>query len=578
MHRTNRVLNPAFAGLFLGLLLSGLPMATARAQAPKTAGSAPALIIPINGTQAIQMSTKKKIKSAVNTREVVARIQELPGEPTKILITGLDAGVSHLTLTDEDGKVEELDVVVQTDVEFLRTQIKRTVPSANVEPIPVSSNTIILQGTVNSAEDVDTIMAIARGVAGNQVFNHMKVAGVQQVQLCVTIAAVSRSEFRAMNFDWILNRNDVTIGSLIGGAISVAGGTVQVGGGNSAQLGNPNGAATNIFFGLSKNGTNLLVFFQALKTHNVVKLLAEPRIVTLSGRPASFLSGGEQAVPIPAGLGQVGVQFEEFGTRVNLLPVILGEGKVHLEIEPEVSNLDANFGTTINGTTVPGRKTQRVHTTVELEDGQTFVIGGLIQRDLTGTTQKVPILGEIPFLAPAFSSNTITETEQELVVLVTPHLVDAMSCDQVQGKLLPGQETRTADDFELFLEGILEAPRGQRQINFPLGYQAAYKNGPSAKEYPCGVVDEGHGFGFGGCRNGSCGAGSCGAGSCANGTAATPAAGGSAMKSMPNAPATKGDSALELAPDTVPNSQPTATTGKPTVLPPLPAETNGEKP
>ncbi|HEY1861562.1 MAG TPA: BON domain-containing protein [Gemmataceae bacterium] len=564
MHRTNRVLNQAFAGLFLGLLLSGLPMATARAQAPRAAtGGGPALIIAINGTQAIQMSTKKKIKSATNSRDIVARIQEVPGDPTKILITGLDAGVSHLVLTDEDGKVEELDVVVQTDVEFLRTQIKRTVPTANVEPIPVSSNTIILKGTVNSPEDIDAIMAIARGIGGNQIYNQMRVAGVQQVQLCVTIAAVSRSEFRAMAFDWVLNRNDISLGSLIGGAGSI-GGFVGVGGATSGTLGNPNGAPTNLFFALNKNGTNILTFLQALKTENVVKLLAEPRIVTLSGRPASFLSGGEQAVPIPAGLGQVGVQFEEFGTRVNFLPVILGEGKIHLEVEPEVSALDANFGTTINGTTVPGRKTQRVHTTVEMEDGQTFVIGGLIQRDFTGSTSKVPILGEIPFLAPVFSSNTITETEQELVILVTPHLVDAMSCDQVAGKLLPGQETRTADDFELFLEGILEAPRGQRQINFPCGYQAAYKNSPTASQFPCGVVDDGHGGIGGGCRNGSCGAGAC--------------SNGAGTQALSMTPATKGGETVQQPADAVPNSQPTAINSKPTVLPPLPPETNGEKP
>jgi pilus assembly protein CpaC len=151
-----------------------------------------------------------------------------------------------------------------------------------------------------------------------------------------------------------------------------------------------------------------------------------------------------------------------------------------------------------------------------------------------------------------------------------------MSCDQVSGKMLPGQETRTADDFELFLEGILEAPRGQRQINFPCGYQAAYKNGPSASQYPCGVVDDHGGLGRG-CRTGSCGTGSCGANGCSSGPAATSAASGAAAQSM--LPATKGgDTAQQPAADTVPNSLSTVTPGKPTVLPPLPAETNGEKP
>src|SRR5262249_53913336 len=162
------------------------------------------------------------------------------------------------------------------------------------------------------------------------------------------------------------------------------------------------------------------------------------------GRPASFLSGGEQAIPVPAGLGQVGVQFEEFGTRVNLLPIVLGNGKIHLEIEPEVSNLDAAAGTTIQGTIVPGRVVNRITTTVELEPGQTFVLGGLIQHDVVANAQKVPVVGDLPFLGTLFSTKSYLETERELLILVTPHLVDALDCSQVP-KLFPGQETRSPD-------------------------------------------------------------------------------------------------------------------------------------
>src|SRR5947208_14116470 len=130
----------------------------------------------------------------------------------------------------------------------------------------------------------------------------------------------------------------------------------------------------------------------------MAKLLAQPRVVTLSGRPASFLAGGEQAIPVPAGLGQVGVQFEEFGTRLNFLPIVLGNGRIHLEVEPEVSSLNPANGTSINGTVVPGRDTNRVNTTVELESGQTFVIGGLIQHTVNAVNRKTPVLGDMPFL------------------------------------------------------------------------------------------------------------------------------------------------------------------------------------
>jgi pilus assembly protein CpaC len=187
---------------------------------------------------------------------------------------------------------------------------------------------------------------------------------------------------------------------------------------------------------------------------------------------------------VPAGLGQVGVQFGEFGTRLNFLPIVLGNGRIHLEVEPEVSVLDAAAGTSIAGAVVPGRATQRVHTTVEMETGQTFVIGGLIQRELIGNANKVPVIGQVPYLGALFSQKTMTEVETELVVMVTPHLVDAQSACQV-GKVLPGQETRTPDDYELFLEGILEAPRGPREVFKGNRYVPPHFNGPTAELFPC---------------------------------------------------------------------------------------------
>jgi pilus assembly protein CpaC len=571
MHRTNSVLCQAFAGLLAGLLLASLPQTVARAQAPEAPPSASALIVPINGTVQIQMSTKKKIQNILNSQPTVARTQPVIGDPTKILVTGLEAGVTHITLTDEDKKVEELDVVVQQDVEFLRTQIRRAVPTANIEPIPISGNTIVLRGTVARAEDVETVLGIARGVAGGQIVNQIKVGGVQQVQLCVTVAAVSREEIRRMVFNFTISGNNASFGSLVDQALSLGTpGTVTAGQLiTTGILGAPNGAQTNLFLTVFNKGTSILAFLQALKDDNVVKLLAEPKVVTLSGRSASFLSGGEQAIPVPAGLGQVGVQFEEFGTRLNFLPIVLGDGKIHLEVEPEVSSLNPAFGTVIQGTVVPGRTTQRVHTTVEMEDGQTFVIGGLIQRDVVGRTSKVPILGEIPFLGAAFSSKSYDEREQELVILVTPHLVDAMACSQVAGKLFPGQETRSPDDFELFLEGILEAPRGQREITFPCGYEPAYKSGPTAGQYPCGVSGARDGLGLG-CLMGHGGNG-CTAGGCAaNGNSKGATSADAAGKPAASAPAAHGDETMKPATgDNAANSQ-SGTSSRPSVLPPMP--------
>jgi pilus assembly protein CpaC len=225
-------------------------------------------------------------------------------------------------------------------------------------------------------------------------------------------------------------------------------------------------------------------FLEALRTEGLVKLLTEPRLVTMSGEPASLLSGGRQAIPEAQGLGTISVRFEPFGTTLNFLPIVLGNGKVHLDIQTIVSQIDQSVGTTINGTQVPGRTEQSARTVVEIEDGQTLAIGGLIQHITEAGTNKVPILGDLPYVGAAFSTKSYTDIEQELVILVTPHVVDPMACNQLP-KTLPGEETRKPDDYELFLEGILEAPRGPR-VPFPdRRFVPAYKNGPTAALYPC---------------------------------------------------------------------------------------------
>jgi pilus assembly protein CpaC len=403
---------------------------------------------------------------------------------------------------------------------------------------------------VARAEDVDVIMRVAAAVGGLQIINAMKVGGVQQVQLDVVIAQVSRNEFRSMAFDFLVNSKNFFFGSTVGQAVvnpaTIGIGSTlnvtQFGQTLAGAVGSPNGQPDNLLFGVLHNGWGFLGFLQALRIEGVTKDLSRPTSTTMSGTPASFLVGGEQAVPVPAGLGQVGIQFEEFGTRLNWLPIVLGNGKIHLEIEPEVSSLSAANGTTISGAVVPGRVTSRTHVTVELESGQTFVIAGLIQHDVQGTITRTPILGDLPFFGAAFSSKSFTETEQEVVILVTPHLIDAQDCSQLT-QCLPGQESRSPDDFELFLEGILEAPRGPRQVCPNHHYVPAFKNGPTYDLFPCAGGHCGSGAGnHHGAANG-CGANGCGT---------APATTGSTARPMPPAPAVTAAPAAPAAPANMP--------------------------
>jgi pilus assembly protein CpaC len=483
----------------------------------------------LNATVRLQLSTKKPIKTVTNPKEAVLAIRTVERDPTTILITGQSPGITCVELEDADGNKEVYEIHVQADIEYLKCQLRRAVPHGDICAIPNGTNTVILTGFINRAEDIQVALLVTQS-AGFQPINALRVSGVQQVQLDVVIARVARSKTRDFGFNFLQNSSNQIFGSTVGSLIPALG-PVGVPSGQLQPMrygpiiNSPPGAA-NIFSGIIGPHSGFLGFLQALEQENLAKVLAQPRLVTLSGNPASFLDGGEQAVPIPAGLGQVGVQFEEFGTRLNFLPIVLGNGKIHLEVEPEVSILSNAGSVTLfaGGQPVQGRQTQRVHTTVELETGQTFVIGGLIQHQLDAQTTKIPVLGQLPFIGAAFSTKAAVESETELVVLVTPYLVDAQSCDQLV-KVLPGQETRTPDDFELFLEGILEAPRGKREICNGNRYVPAYKNGPTSHIFPCGPTCCGGGkggcangnCGNGGCENGSCGNGGCANGSCGNG-------------------------------------------------------------
>ena len=330
-------------------------------------------------------------------------------------------------------------------------------------PIPAGNNAVIVTGTVDRAEDVPAILQTAQSVVGPvQIINTLRVGGVQQVQICVTVARVNRTKLRQFGFNFLFNGPNVTAGSTVGNLIpavtTIGIPSSQIQPSFAGQIFNSPPGAANLFTGVIMRHGGFLGFLQALETNGLAKILAEPRVVALSGRQASFLDGGEQAIPVPAGLGQIGVQFEEFGTRLNFVPIVLGNGKIHLEVEPEVSQLDAASGTTIGGAVVPGRITQRVRTTVEIEDGQTLVIGGLLQHQVNATRVRVPVLGAIPFIGAAFSVKNFQEVETELVVIITPHLIDPIDCSQ-HPKILPGQETRAPTILSYSWKESWNAPR-----------------------------------------------------------------------------------------------------------------------
>jgi pilus assembly protein CpaC len=603
MHRTNPMLRIVF-----GLILGGLLLASRTTAAPTPAGSpagqlpaaqlpaaqpiqlaqaekeappprvkATPFNLPLGSTKTLEMRTKKDIKSAVNENDAIAEVRLADPNNTKILrVTGRSVGRTIVSLTATDGTTEDIEITVEIDVEFIKSLLLRVAPQANISVTAVAGqagalSAIIIEGNAGPGENINLIMRTAEAIVGpNRVFNAMRMEGVMQVQLDVVIAQVSRSQTRRMAFDFWNSGLHHDFASEVAGGISMPtslSGTLLGLPSVANQVVPQNNLNPTFYVGLYQENQWLFNFLQILRNENMAKLLAEPRLVTMSGRGASFLSGGEQAVPSPGGLGAVSVTFVPFGTRLTFLPWVLANGKIYLEVEPEVSSLDQSIGSNISGTQVAGRRTQRVHTSIEMEEGQTFVIGGLIQKTVQGSKVSVPVLGDLPFIGAAFSGKQYAEDETELLVMVTPHLVDPMSCNQLP-KLLPGQETRSPDDFELFLEGILEAPRGQREVCEGGRYVAPYKHSPSVNEYPCG--------GNNGCGNNGCGKGcngnGCGKGCNGNGTQAP---GTPAMADKPEIGYPKVSSAGDSLPGSEGKSKSSAEESGAELLPPTDVPSDG---
>lgn len=538
MYRTRQFLKLGAMGLLTaGLAINGgLAQVNADPTPPAAArsSSGKAVIIAIGGSQKLSMSTNKPIRVAKVDKDTVARIQGLAVEPNSILVFGLQAGSTKLELTDVDGATESFDVLVQLDIDAIKSVIKLTFPTANVTPIAAGTNTIVLTGNVAHPEDIEPILRVARGVLGSsgqgatEVYNAMSVGGVRQVQLDVTIAQVNRTEARFRNFNFLINGSTISAGSVLPGLLQTSSSTSSSGLGSGPGVGlipqsgqaipllSTGNSGANIIFGIVPSNINMLI--QALRNENLAKLLAEPKLVTMSGHPANFLAGGRQAVLSSAsGINGPGVVLEPVGTALTFLPIVLSNGKIFLEVNPSIRNVNNAFGINTAFGFTPGFNEQSVTTRVTMEAGQTFAIGGLVQTESQASTNKVPVLGDLPYLGMLFSSISNTEIEQEMIVLVTPYLVDPMDCKQAPCKL-PGTETRKPDDYELFLETIMEAPRGQRDVFQGKKYKPAWKNDPSADKIPCGG-ERGCGEG---CQNGSCGAGGCATGNC-GGTTAAPA-------------------------------------------------------
>jgi pilus assembly protein CpaC len=332
---------------------------------------------------------------------------------------------------------------------LLKEKFHEILPGETGIRVSQTGGKITLTGTVSSAASLSQVEHIAATFAGGEdnVLNLLEVGGVQQVMLEVRVAEMSRGLTKRMgiNFAYLSDSGRNFGANLIGDLSSF-----EV---DETGITSTAASTVNSLFRFIGYDATWTVFIDALKENGLVKVLAEPNLITTSGQSAEFLAGGEFPIPVPQEEGVITIDYKTFGVGLAFTPTVLSNDKISMRVSPEVSEIDFSTAVAAGGVAVPGLTTRRLSTTIELADGQSFAIAGLLQQDVRQLVSKFPLLGEIPILGALFRSTSFLKNETELVVIATVHLVKPLDMSQ---QTLPTDQYVEPDEFELYLLGRTE--------------------------------------------------------------------------------------------------------------------------
>ncbi len=357
-------------------------------------------------------------------------IESVITSPEELVVTAKKPGTSSLVLWSEDGRVRALDVYGDLDVASLRASLEQSFPNTNVS-VESEGSKVVLTGTVNNKEAIDQVVKMAENFS-KDVVNGLQVAPPRrerQVMLKVRFAEADRNKLSQWGFNLFSTGATNTIGTI---------GTQQFSPLQLAQNSGQNGVGTqlgisdllNIF--LFRPDINLGATIRLLQQKNVLQILAEPNLMAYSGQPAHFLAGGEFPYPVVQSVtsgtsGAITVQFKPYGVKLEFIATIEDNDTLRLKIAPEVSSLDYANAIVLSGFTMPAIQTRKAETEIELKDGQSFGIAGLLDERTTVQLSKVPGIADIPILGELFKSRSINKSDSELVVLVTPTIIDPVN-------------------------------------------------------------------------------------------------------------------------------------------------------
>lgn len=434
---------------------------------------------------------KPAMRQQQNNRQGAADLDVLLLSPSEIYLLGKSVGSTNIVLLDRAGRCTVLDVIVGMDTAALKASLKELMPGEKDIKIHSAADSLVLSGEVSDAATADRIIEIAnayvRGGSGTstRIINMLQVAAPQQVMLEVKVAEISKSllDQFGINLSRAYSPADGSmvrfISGIFGGNGLLAGqvaGTVNgnVGMGlvgsmanngftlaNTVPAGNASigGDTTTVPIITGKNMTSLGV--NAQKQDGLVKVLAEPNVMAISGQEGSFLAGGKVFIPVSNNNGSGGTSItleeKEFGVSLKFTPTVLSSDRINLKVNPEVSELStqgvAVYSSSISGSSIlPAFTTRRASTTVQLKDGQSFVIGGLIKNNVSSSITAFPFLGEIPIIGALFRSTSFQNDRTELVFVITPHLVKPLPPDYQ----LPTDSYAPPSRYDMIMGGKLE--------------------------------------------------------------------------------------------------------------------------
>ena len=377
----------------------------------------------------------------------------IPLTDRSIYIVGKQIGVTRLALLDKNKQLlGVVDVEVTYDLDGLRSRFRAN-PGLDGVVIQSVNGKILLSGTVPDSVAMQQALTLAKQVSADDVTNAIKVASPQQVMLEVRFLEANRSASKALGVESSVLGNDVNsltgVGSFSGSNVdgfvnNLASGLVS----NSVPFG-------SLVASVIAGKTNIDLFIKALEEKGLARRLAEPNLVALSGDTASFLAGGEFPFPASAKDNEISVEFKKFGVGLAFTPTVLSEGQINLKIEPEVSDIDpTKFIKVGEGIEIPSLVVRRASTTVELRDGQSFAIAGLLQSNHSRNQDQLPWLGDVPVLGALMRSSAWQKEETDLVIIITPHLVKPVAPGQTLAS--PLAKRIPTNEQEFFLTGQQE--------------------------------------------------------------------------------------------------------------------------